>query len=120
MVVMNDLMRFYPNLNRMPRFAGQQVPRQQTPQMPQRQMAMGQPNMGAQGLFNAYMQNIFQQRYAPPPMQGGVQNMGGFYGFGAPKMNPIQAPQQPGIFQPPQGAGPGGQTWWDTGISTGA
>jgi hypothetical protein len=114
--------------------------REQIPQQPGRQQAqsfpqqggMGLPQFGgmggqgSQGLFNAYMQQLFRQKYAPQPMQGGVQNMGGFMGFGSPKMSPIQAPQYGGGLMS-QGPAPGtpqygvgGSNWWDAGLSTGA
>jgi hypothetical protein len=93
------------------------------PQMGMNQPGMGMPQMGgSQGLFNAYMQQLFKQKYAPQPMQGGVQNMGGFFGFGSPKMNPIQAaPQMGGLMS--AGSGTFGNTpqtghyaaWQDTG-----
>jgi hypothetical protein len=123
---MNGLFN-YPGAARIPRMPTRQ--REQIPQQPGRQQAMsmpqgmpqmGQPGMmgGSQGLFNAYMQQLFKQKYAPQPMQGGVQNMGGFFGFGSPKMNPIQAAPQMGGLMSPQSPSP--QTnhyaaWQDTG-----
>jgi hypothetical protein len=72
----------------------------------------GSPSMG---LFQSYMQNLFNQRYAPPVIpgaQGSIQQFGGFRGFGAPSM-PIpqqQAPQQP-MFDPRNP--PGQNNFWD-------
>ncbi len=122
---MNPLMRFYPNQNR--QFHGltgepqrQMTPAaQQMPQQPQQGGLMG----GSQGLFNLYMSQLFNQKYAPPMMQGSpLQSYGGFFGFGSPKMNPVQAPARPQQPAAAPGYGPGGpeNTWWDTGISAGA
>jgi hypothetical protein len=119
-------------LPQMPTRQREQIPqqpgRQQAQQMPQ--MGMNRPGMGmgqgAQGLFNLYMSQLFNRKYAPPPMQGGVQNMGGFMGFASPKMGSIQGPQQGGLMSqggPAPGApqyGVGGSNWWDQGLSTGA
>jgi hypothetical protein len=129
---MNGLVN-YPGGARIPRMPGRNTQsREQIPQMPQRQQAMSQMPQGggmmggSQGLFNAYMQQLFRQKYAPQPMQGGVQNMGGFMGFASPKMSPIQAPQYGGGLMS-QGPAPGtpqygvgGSNWWDAGLSTGA
>jgi hypothetical protein len=107
--------------------------REQIPQQPSRPQAqsfpqqggMGLPQFGgmggqgSQGLFNAYMQQLFKQKYAPQPMQGGVQNMGGFFGFGSPKMNPIQAaPQMGGLMSMQPGTTPQTSHYaeqWNTG-----
>jgi hypothetical protein len=130
----------YQPMTRIPQMPGrntqsrEQIPRRGEPQMPQStpqqgmpQMGMNRPGMGmgSQGLFNAYMAQLFNRRYAPPPMQGGVQNMGGFMGFASPKMSPIQGPQQGGLMSqgPAPGSpqyGVGGSNWWDQGMSTGA
>jgi hypothetical protein len=124
-------------LPQMPTRQREQIPqqpgRQQAQQMPQMGMnrpGMGMPQMGnmggSQGLFNLYMSQLFNRKYAPPPMQGGVQNMGGFMGFASPKMSPIQGPQQGGLMSqggPSPGSpqyGVGGSNWWDQGLSTGA
>ena len=104
-----DTMRMRSPMMRIP------TQREQIPQMPGRQQAMGSMGqMGSQGLFEQYMQNLFKQKYAPQQMQGGVQNFGGFMGFGSPQMAPLQqrAPgqaQQPGM--PVPGQVPDGQTW---------
>jgi hypothetical protein len=119
-------------LPQMPTRQREQIPRRGEPQMPQMGMnrpGMGMPqmgNMGSQGLFNLYMSQLFNRKYAPPPMQGGVQNMGGFMGFASPKMGSIQGPQQGGLMSqggPAPGSpqyGVGGSNWWDQGMSTGA
>jgi hypothetical protein len=81
--------------------------RQQAMSMPQ--MGMNNPGMGSQGLFSQYMSQLFNQKYAPPMMQGSpLQSYGGFFGFGAPKLSPLQQRQQP---QP--GPGTNGTTWSD-------
>lgn len=58
----------------------------------------------SQGIFQAYMNQIFNQKYAPPMMQGSpLQNFGGFYGFGSPLMPAAQGPmtgQQQGNMDP--------------------
>jgi hypothetical protein len=109
-------------LPQMPTRQREQIPRRGEPQMPQTmpQMGMNRPGMGmgSQGLFNAYMAQLFNRKYAPPQMPGGVQNMGGFMGFGSPKMSPIQAAPQMGGLMSPQSPSP--QTnhyaaWQDTG-----
>jgi hypothetical protein len=129
---MNGLFN-YPGGVRLPQMPGrttqsrEQIPRRGEPQMPQ--MGMNRPGMGmgqgAQGLFNLYMSQLFNRKYAPPPMQGGVQNMGGFMGFASPKMGSVQGPQQGGLMSqgPSPGSpqyGVGGSNWWDQGMSTGA
>ncbi len=103
-------MRFYhPMMGRqhLP-LQGEPRQREHIPQQPGRQQAMtgfmpgNQPGngagLGSQGMFGQYMSQLFNQKYAPPMMQGSpLQNYGGFFGFGSPKMNPLQqaAPQQP-------------------------
>lgn len=84
----------------------------QQPQQ-QQQQPMGQPMGGSAGLFDQYMQQLWQQRYAPPMMQGSPwQSFGGFMGFAPPKMTPIsqrgnQQQQQPRPMQPDGGWMPG-------------
>jgi hypothetical protein len=101
-------MRFYDR--QMHSRLGEPSQRQHIPEQPGRQQAMGMPQMGmsqpgSQGMFSQYMSQLFNQKYAPPMMKGSpLQNYGGFFGFGAPKMSPIQAPQPMG--NPTPGVGP--------------
>jgi hypothetical protein len=93
------------------------------PQMGMNQPGMGMPQMmgnmgGSQGLFHAYMQQLFNRKYAPPQMPGGVQNMGGFMGFGSPKMTPLAPPQQGGLMSIQPGTTPQTSHYaeqWNTG-----
>lgn len=60
------------------------------------------------GLFQLYMQDLFRQKYAPPVMPGGVQQFGGFRGFGSPAMPQLSRPQpQPTAQFPTVGPEPG-------------
>lgn len=68
------------------------------PQQPQQPLQPQQPQYSSpsQGIFAAYMQNLFNQQYSPPPVQGVYGPTGnGYSGFQSPVMPQIQAPQQP-------------------------
>jgi hypothetical protein len=110
-------MRFYDR--QMHSRLGEPSQRQHIPEQPGRQQAMGMPQMGmsqpgSQGMFSQYMSQLFNQKYAPPMMQGSpLQNYGGYFGFGAPRMSPISSP-----VKQTQAVGPGqtpdtnpGMTW---------
>lgn len=52
-------------------------------------MPHGMPQSPSQGLFAAYMNQLFQQKYRPQQALGGYQNMGGFGAF-MPPAQPVQ------------------------------
>ena len=65
----------------------------------------GQPNYQSpsQGLFQMYMQQLFNQKYAPPVIPGSpgsISQFNGYRGFGSPAMTPVAPPQQQALPPP--------------------
>jgi hypothetical protein len=76
--------------------------RQNAPSSP-----MGKYQSPSQGLFAAYMQNLFQQKYRPQQALGGYQNFGGYGGFTSPMMPAVNR-MQPNTGMPMMGSNPYG------------
>lgn len=74
------------------------IPRQGEPVNQQGGMGGFGYQSPSQGLFSAYMSQLFNQRYLPPAIQGLFgQYPGGYSGFMSPTMPRVQSPPNPGL-----------------------